>query len=393
MKKTDSLFVFRCILVTVILLFIAWYVLCASGLIVSVFFRESINLYGIIAFVLALFSLWYTYQAYESQRRTEVNTENVPVDHQKKKFEGLSRHEYRNLVCILATAIRFFDKKNGTEKSRNAYPSESNILKLQAEPEDFVLDINAQMASSVSEMRLLLRNANIEIQVAIEHLSRHDINDDTLYQDYDNLIYKPLYLVKRACEMETLLTDERNQKHVSKTGKNLLRELIERSIRIMVGEHLKKLPESLQDILTQDEDDHKNQKRRNCLAYLQLMSMSHDLNFKDIDHTGALLRSFNFLLKDSDDNKTSIQVTTDFAPFRWDFDENISMNIDKILSQLSIIKQNNTKHHSYLNNYQQLLDEFKTEKMLDFVAFFPAMVLLDAIVETRKIGMVNYCKL
>ena len=58
--------------------------------------------------------------------------------------------------------------------------------------------------------------------------------------------------------------------------------------------------------------------------------MSHDLNFKDIDHTGALLRSFNFLLKDSDDNKTSIQVTTDFAPFRWDFDENISMNIDNL---------------------------------------------------------------
>ena len=61
--------------------------------------------------------------------------------------------------------------------------------------------------------------------------------------------------------------------------------------------------------------------------------------------------------------------------------------------KVPIMKQNNTKHYAYFNNYQQLLDEFKTEKMLDFVAFFPAMVLLDAIVETRKIGMVNYCKL
>ena len=80
MKRSDSNFVAQCLLVTAVLLSIAWYVLSVSGLHVTRFFSESVNFYGIIAFVLALYSLWYTYQSYVSQRRTEINTENVPVD-------------------------------------------------------------------------------------------------------------------------------------------------------------------------------------------------------------------------------------------------------------------------------------------------------------------------
>lgn len=388
MKKTDSNFIFRCVLVTVVLLGVAWYVLSVSNLAISDFFSESINFYGIVAFVLALYSLWYTYQAYESQRRTEINTENVPVSHQKKKFEGLARHEYRNIVCILATAIRFFDKHNGGEKCRIAYPSESNILKLQAAPEDFVLDINAQMASAVSEMRLLLRNANIEILVAKEHLSRHDINDDTLYQDYDNLLFKPLYLVKRACEMEVLLSDDNQQKKA--TTKEQMKELIERSAKIMVSEHLKKLPNSLHNFLVLDEKDRNINKGRACLPYLQLMSMSHNLEFEDVDHTDALMRSFHELLKN--ENGESDEEEKKQESFILSYDEDVSGIIEKIFTQLQLLKQKYPKYIDYIANYQQLLSDFNENKAVDFVAFFPAMVLLDAIVETPKIGMVNYRK-
>ena len=387
MKKTDSNFVAQCLLVTAVLLTIAWYVLSVSGLHVTRFFSESVNFYGIIAFVLALYSLWYTYQSYVSQRRTEINTENVPVDHQKKKFEGLTRHEYRNLVCVLASAMRFFDERNGSEKSRSAYPSESNVLKLQAAPQDFVLDINAQMASAVSEMRLLLRNANIEITVAIEHLSRRDINDDTLYQDYDNLMYKPLYLVRRACEMETLLTDDNKQDN--NATKELLKELIKRTARIMVTEHLKKIPESLHRFLMQDEGDCKNHNRRSCMPYLQLMAMSNNLNFQGIDHTGALSRSFRYLCKDLVDENTG-QMMKLQELLSWTYDDSIRGYIDKMASQLQAMEQDAPEYAEYFQNYKDLLNDFKEKKKIDFVAFFPSMLLLDAIVETPTIGMVNY---
>lgn len=390
MKKADSNFILNCLIVTVVLLFIAWYVLSVSNLPVSKFFSESVNFYGIVAFVLALYSLWYTYQAYESQRRTEINTENVPIDHQKKKFEGLARHEYRNLVCILATAIRFFDHENGGEKSRKAYPSESNVLKLQTAPDDFVLDINAQMASYVSEMRLLLRNANIEIQVAKEHLSRHDINDDTLYQDYDNLLYKPLYLVRRACEMETHLTD--SNKQTNATAKEQMKELIVRTAKIMVSEHLKKIVKSLHEFLMSDEKNFNFTKGRSHTAYLQLMSMSYDLNFKDIDHTGALIRSFLFFLGEEGRHHDD-QIMKRLKALPYSSDDKGSESIDGIFSQLQIMEQKYPKYIGYFAKYQQLLQELKKTQTLDFVAFFPAMLLIDAIVETIKIGMVNYREL
>ena len=151
------------------------------------FFWNDFNFYGIVATVLALFSLWYTFRAYRSQSLTESNTRNVSIEDQKNKFKDFARHEYRNLVVVMATAVKFFSKENQLDGHRTAYPSESHILKLQAGPEDFVLDIDSQMAATVSEMRLLLRNYNIEIEVACKHLQRAAINSDALYRDYDNL--------------------------------------------------------------------------------------------------------------------------------------------------------------------------------------------------------------
>lgn len=58
----------------------------------------------------------------------------------------------------MATAVKFFSKENQLNGHRIAYPSEIHILKLQAGPDDFVLDVDSQIAGTVSEMRLLLRN-------------------------------------------------------------------------------------------------------------------------------------------------------------------------------------------------------------------------------------------
>lgn len=44
------------------------------------FFWNDFNFYGIVATVLALFSLWYTFRAYRSQSLTESNTRNVSIE-------------------------------------------------------------------------------------------------------------------------------------------------------------------------------------------------------------------------------------------------------------------------------------------------------------------------
>ena len=57
------------------------------------------------------------------------------------------------------------------------------------------------------------------------------------------------------------------------------------------------------------------------------------------------------------------------------------------------MEQKYPEYIGYFAKYQQLLQDLKKTKTLDFLAFFPAMLLIDAIVETQKIGMVNYREL
>ena len=271
--KTSNLF-WQCVslvlfLCVVVLLFsdewiVSWpaKVTAVKGDVNGSFFWSNLNFYGIVGVVLALFSLLYTFRSYVSQRQTESNTRNVPIKDQINKFRDLTRHEYRNLVVVLTTAMKFFADDNAKNGMRKAYPSESHILKLQAAPEDFVLDINPQMAATVSEMRLLLRNYNIEINVACNHLSRPAINDDAVNRDYDNLIFKPLFLVRNACNMEAQLKEEENlcwreafkrHFHISKqpeqTKQQRVDALLVRSIKIIIKEHLKKIAINLPKVI------------------------------------------------------------------------------------------------------------------------------------------------
>lgn len=83
------------------------------------FFWNDFNFYGIVATVLALFSLWYTFRAYRSQSLTESNTRNVSIEDQRNKFKDFARHEYRNLVVVMTTAVKFFFKGKPVEWIQN----------------------------------------------------------------------------------------------------------------------------------------------------------------------------------------------------------------------------------------------------------------------------------
>lgn len=416
--KTSNLF-WQCIslvlfLCVVVLLFsdewiVSWpaKVTAVKGDVNGSFFWSNLNFYGIVGVVLALFSLLYTFRSYVSQSQTESNTRNVPIKDQINKFRDLTRHEYRNLVVVLTTAMKFFADNNAKDGMRKAYPSESHILKLQAAPEDFVLDINPQMAATVSEMRLLLRNYNIEINVACNHLSRPAINDDAVNRDYDNLIFKPLFLVRNACNMEAQLKEEENlcwreaikrHFHISKQSEQTKQQrvdaLLVRSIKIIIKEHLKKIAINLPKVVDELAKMQKNspEEYEQYRQYFNVLTSNDGLTLKAVDHTNALDRSFGYIFRDMidyDKNKRKSML------WQWgkELDDDCISVLDSIRDikpVLADFKQLDAERLAWVEEYGSALVKVQANNRFDFVEFFALMLKMDVIVELRNIGMVNY---
>lgn len=207
------------------------------------FFSNDFNAMGILAFIVACLSLWVAKITYDAQKRTEENTQktekqtqNAPLSVQKSKLQDLARHFYRNLVCTCAAIFKFKEKSNRQppyDKPKK-YPSESNILKLQVLPDDIVMpiDIAEESYKEMHELRLLFRNYNVEVNVASKHLSRYDISDESLVQDFDNLLFKPINLSVKTFKYEKALYDD------GITGQ------ASRNIIAMIKEHFSKLMEA-----------------------------------------------------------------------------------------------------------------------------------------------------
>lgn len=358
------------------------------------FFWNDFNFYGIVATVLALFSLWYTFRAYRSQSLTESNTRNVSIEDQKNKFKDFARHEYRNLVVVMATAVKFFSKENQSNGHRIAYPSESHLLKLQAGPEDFVLNIDSKIAARVSEMRLLLRNYNIEIEVACKHLQRVTINNDALYRDYDNLIFKPFFMLRNACEIEAkMMLPQVKNKSQKEKEKECVEALVYRSIEIMIIEHLLKLPNSLRYLL---DKLHRCMNSANVneptkyFQYFELFANDKDV-FLECDKFASLHRSFLYLFrimhKENGGYKT-LPYTCNFDQYKPDFE--FEEHIDGILNMLPDLQKISPKKIKWFEQYKDTLNKIKVKEQFDFMQFFPLMLKMDILVELPKIGMVNY---
>lgn len=172
------------------------------------FISEGVNLLGVLGFIMAFFSLWFTFVTYRAQKKTEKHTMNAPKSAQIGKLRDLSRHFYRNLVCASAMIFKYLDASNNDDEGkRKNYPSESNLLKLKTLPDEVIYDIDEDAKSYTKrhEFKLLLRNFNTEVDVASEHFARMNISDKAIRQDIDNLIFKQLYLVYRSYELRQLL--------------------------------------------------------------------------------------------------------------------------------------------------------------------------------------------
>ena len=247
--------------------------------------RDGWNLFGWVSIIVAFISLIVAVITYIAQHKTEQHTTNAPIDVQLWKLRDLPRHFYRDLVCTCAIILRH--KAEGRERERRRYPSESNLLKLQTMPDDIVLPIDVDRSRSgkdnalsrMHELRLLLRNYNVEVEVCSEHLSRKLITDASLVLDFDNLLFKPLFLTASTFGFERALpvaTDE---------------DLALRAVRTILAEHFRKLRESSNFALLTNASAQE--------ALTTLLSASDIIGrFRtSIDSKGGIQRSAGFMLK------------------------------------------------------------------------------------------------
>ncbi len=165
--------------------------------------RDGWNLYGWIAFAIALASAFIAMITLREQSKTEKHTQKAPKDAQLGVLKDLPRHFYRNLACTCAAHYKF-----RSQTTRKKYPSEANILKLTTLPDEFILPIDSSSDMEYKKMheeKLLFKNYNLEIEVAAKHFALQSISDDSLANDYDNLLFNPLFLTTRMLELQDLI--------------------------------------------------------------------------------------------------------------------------------------------------------------------------------------------
>ncbi len=162
--------------------------------------REDFKSSGWTLFAVLTFgsSFILSYITYRAQKHTEKHTQNASIKAQQGSLEDLPRHFYRNLVCTTAIMLKYRHGSNREGALFKRYPSESNMLKLQTLPEEFFLSIdvaNDNIFRVMHEKKLIFKNYNIEVAVAMEHFARRHITESNIVNDVDNIMFKPLFLI------------------------------------------------------------------------------------------------------------------------------------------------------------------------------------------------------
>lgn len=351
------------------------------------------NFYGLATIILAFFAYLYTKWTYDAQMKTEAHTTNAPVEVQLWKLKDLPRHFYRNLVCTCAIILKNGPMKEGTK--RELYPSESNLRKLQTLADDIILPIDVDKEKEADknayrymhELKLLFRNYNIEVEVASEHLARPAITLESLKQDYDNLLFKPIKLTRDTFDYELALP-------VASEGR-----LVERTILTMLAEHFRKLEiRSNFDSLFKPE----------CAEFLStLLAGNIAETFKsNIDRKGSLDRSVNNLLdfcykvkkgetektmKDTEVSDLMDVERKDAGGYEAVIDrqkavEMLKEEALKTETELKLTLIDGTDTYPAIAPY---IDYLRQEKW-ELHTLLKYMLAIDATIETNRIGMVNF---
>ena len=342
--------------------------------------RDGWNVYGWIAFCLSLISIIIAIITFKAQRDTEKHTKNAPISVQRGKLADLPRHFYRNLVCTGAIIFKYLHPSNGKSANRKSYPSESNLLKLQTLPDDVFLpvDIDENSYKVIHELKVLFRNYNMEVMVASDHLSKQQLTDDSLVQDFDNLLFKPFFLTRRTFEYQKILCPNTFSQNVD-------------AVNAIINEHFTKLMNSDNfAILLIPENN----------AFLKQMLDSDCAYIKNtLDVKGSIVRS----IKDEkclDNSFAEVNIIkTDFIRSRKNsalqkFIDGISSDKDEFIKWLNANYEIKDKRArlTYDDLYESMkpyLDYVTSEKW-NFETLFYYILAIDIAIETDRIGMINY---
>ena len=345
------------------------------------------NFFGIATILVAIISAIYTIVTYRAQHKTEKHTTNAPIDVQLWKLKDLPRHFYRNLVCTGAIIYRY--KYNNGEKLPKAYPSESHLLKLEVMPDDILLPIDVDTKNKAEnnyykhmhETKLLLRNYNIEVRVALEHLKRQTISSETVRQDIDNLLFKPIFLTLNTFDFEKALPGAGSE------------SLVRRTIVTFIEEHFKKMQDNFNELLKPSSIA--------CIDMIRENSYQESIDFSD-----SIKRSLNMLIKyGKKEGRVQDMVFNDETG-------QASISADAINNEFSteLLKINNKE--GFVDFYRNKFDKaekpanqhdieqlyermtpyitFMKQERWDLYALLTHMLTIDIAIEIDRIGMVNF---
>lgn len=146
------------------------------------------DLWDWVAILIAFISLVIAWIMAVWQKRTERNTMKITKEGQIGLLVDYVRHFYTNLVVIVSV-----NEKLGRRFSTH-YPSQEHFRKLTVDLE--VLHPEAFFHSKekyelVHKLLVLVRNYNIEVGVAEEHVCSRDVFAEAKERDINTLIFKP----------------------------------------------------------------------------------------------------------------------------------------------------------------------------------------------------------
>ena len=153
--------------------------------------NAAIAFFGTLAGILALFPTWWTYA---EQKKVAHNTQLLNADAQYGIMIDLVRHLYRNLVVMWAITNKM------RASNYTTYPSEIHLTKAKIPLQDIHLELfagNKEAYSTMNEMVLLLRNYNLELDVAMKHFAQKGLKSEVKEYDIYTLLLKPGLLANK----------------------------------------------------------------------------------------------------------------------------------------------------------------------------------------------------
>lgn len=338
----------------------------------------------------AIIGLAFSIITYCAQRKTEKHTKKVSVSSQIGALKDLPRHLYRNLVCTLAMMLKYHATANRNGKGFKKYPSESNMLKLMTPLEDFFLDVDATddvIFRHMKEQEKLVRNYNMEINVASTHFANKHITDESIVGDIDNILFKPMYLTSRIYELLYVYKTRCWWQIVKRQSNKGYNEYILYVLYTFVCEHLRKLKlESLNGASFEgfELDCYFENEQRPILRSYNALMKKMDAGDSDIIKKENEKWYINFgafkkyisrqLEKESDPDKDEINEK-----------RNKISSVSNIRDLFPSISQDNKLVQEYLNMWH-----LEDSANIEVGEMIYCMLKIDAILEIPKIGMISH---